>query len=209
MQLSENDVCLGLHAFCCSLPRCDVADIARIDCKNGIYILFEKGEVYHSFDRIVRVGTHRRQGRLKRRLADHFLSENKDRSIFRKNIGKTMLNENGDPYLQVWSMGRCGKDDSRFNAEFQKELEMQITAYLRENITISCVRVETMQERLRYEEGIISTLHRADDFVPGSKWLGRFSPEPEIRSSGMWLKQGLNGTPLTAEEMDLLLNGKL
>ncbi|GAG98657.1 unnamed protein product, partial [marine sediment metagenome] len=54
--------------------------------KNGIYILFEKGECAHSTDRIVRIGTHTGKNKLRSRLKEH-LNENKDRSIFRKNIG--------------------------------------------------------------------------------------------------------------------------
>ena len=56
--------------------------------KNGIYILFEKGEKGHNTNRIVRVGTHTGINQLRSRLKQHFLNENKDRSIFRKNIGR-------------------------------------------------------------------------------------------------------------------------
>lgn len=40
--------------------------------------MFERGEKYGYFDRIVRIGTHRSDGRLKNRLKDHFPKENKD-----------------------------------------------------------------------------------------------------------------------------------
>ena len=50
---------------------------------NGLYILFEKGERAHGVNRIVRVGTHTGQNQLRSRLRQHFLTENKDRSIFR------------------------------------------------------------------------------------------------------------------------------
>ena len=55
--------------------------------------------------------------------------------------------------------------------------------------------------RLRLEEGIIASLHRAPDFSPGPDWLGRFSTEAEIAASGLWLKQGLDARPLSAEEL--------
>jgi hypothetical protein len=41
--------------------------------------------------------------------------------------------------------------------------------------------------------------------MPSPKWPGRYSPEQEIRDSGMWLKRGLNGKPLTEEEFSRLL----
>ena len=50
---------------------------------NGIYILFQKGERAHDVDRIVRVGTHTGKDQLRSRLWQHFVNENKDRSIFR------------------------------------------------------------------------------------------------------------------------------
>src|SRR5690349_6728892 len=61
-------------------------DGARLP-KNGIYVLFERGEVGHGGSRIVRVGTHRGDGELPSRLLQHFVMENKDRSIFRKHMG--------------------------------------------------------------------------------------------------------------------------
>lgn len=69
---------------------------------NGIYILFEKGECAHGADRIVRIGTHTGLDQLRSRLKQHFINENKDRSIFRKNIGRAILNKNKDPFLKQW-----------------------------------------------------------------------------------------------------------
>ncbi len=46
---------------------------------------------YGELDRIVRIGTHTSDDRLKNRLRDHFISKNKDGSIFRKNIGKSHI----------------------------------------------------------------------------------------------------------------------
>ena len=66
---------------------------------NGIYILFEKGEFAHSTNRIVRIGTHTGNNQLRSRLFQHFLNENKDRSIFRKNIGRALLNKDEFVFL--------------------------------------------------------------------------------------------------------------
>ena len=64
---------------------------------NGIYLLYERGELGHGADRIVRVGTHTGKNQLVSRLKQHFVHENKDRSIFRKNIGRAILNRQQDP----------------------------------------------------------------------------------------------------------------
>jgi hypothetical protein len=202
----ENGSCLKLHQLFCSIPRYRFDRIDQIPFSNGIYIMFETGERYHDYDRIVRIGTHTSDGRLKQRLRDHFLKGNKDGSIFRKNIGKAILNKNCHPYLPIWS------DDSRdkramqlkhgdaFDEEFQAQLEQQISRYLQENITFTCFPIQSAEARLRYEEGIIATLHEADDFRPGDLWRGRYSPVQAIRTSGLWLVQGLDGTPLSAGE---------
>ena len=66
---------------------------------NGIYVKFEKGESYNNLDRIVRIGTDTGENNLKKRLIEHFVTENKNRSIFRKNIGRAMLNKDNNSYL--------------------------------------------------------------------------------------------------------------
>jgi len=189
------------------VPRYNRDSINNIGFESGIYILFESGEKYHGMDRVVRVGTHRSDGRLRRRLKDHFLRENKDSSIFRKNIGKAILNQNNDPYLDVWSVNTSKPKNraslgSRFDPVFQKEVEECVTKYMVEHFSFVCFPVETKAERLRFEEGIIATLSNAGDFTASSEWLGQYNPEHEIASSGMWLKQGLDGIPLSESEFE-------
>lgn len=58
--------------------------------------------------------------------------------------------------------------------------------------------------RLRFEEGIIALLHNTEDFKPSSQWFGRYSPNEEIRNSGLWLRDGLKYMPLTAVEVQKL-----
>jgi len=69
---------------------------------NGIYVLFEKGELAHNTNRIVRIGTHTGNNQLRSRLQQHFINENKDRSIFRKNIGRALLTKDKDPFVKIW-----------------------------------------------------------------------------------------------------------
>ena len=70
----------------------------------GIKLLFEKGETAHGMDRIVRIGTHTGKNQLRSRLKQHFIKEDKDRSIFRKNIGRSLLNRDKDPFLEQWEI---------------------------------------------------------------------------------------------------------
>jgi len=201
-----NSICARLHTLFNAMPRFTWDTIDNIDFDNGIYILFEKGETYGSLDRIVRVGTHKSDGRLRPRLKDHFVRENKDGSIFRKNIGKAILNKNRHPYLDVWKEN-TGKPEnilrlgSRYDPVFQEKVEKRVTEYMSGHFSFICFPVETEQARLRLEEGIIAALHQAPDFIASAGWRGKYSTEYEIVQSGLWLKQGLDGVPLTEDEL--------
>lgn len=207
-ETSSNDItALNLHRLFNSLPRYHWQDIDQIPFQNGIYIMFEKGETYRGYPRIVRVGTHTSDGRLKRRLQDHFIKENKDGSIFRKNVGKAILNENHDPYLSIWSLDTSRMETSGLaDVDREQTVERCVSQWLRENISFAVFEVESREQRLRMETAIIAQLHLASDFLPSEHWLGRWSPEAEIRESGMWLKDGLHGRPLTEAEYQWLMN---
>lgn len=197
--------CLRLHQLLATLPRYTWEETDEVPFRNGIYLVFEEGEIYQGMPRMVRVGTHKAPDRLRKRLRDHFVRENHNRSIFRKNIGKALLNRDGDPYLAIWSLDTSrppyrGMEDPHR----EREMEQEVSRYLRTHMTFSAFEVETQEQRLRLEEGIIASLHQTEDFQAGSSWPGRFSPEKEIRKSGMWLKQGLDGVPLGDEELELL-----
>lgn len=202
---SKKDLCLALHMFFNALPRMDWTMIKNVQYKNGIYIMFEKGQSYLGMDRIVRVGTHRGQDRLKIRLEDHFVKSDSDRSIFRKNIGRALLSKANDTYIKAWELDTTKAEDKVRNGHLideakEAEIEKEISSYLKNNISFLCFPVETETERLRLEEGIISLLNKTHNFKPCDNWLGLSSPIKEISNSGLWNKQGLNGEPLNISE---------
>ncbi|RKW12063.1 MAG: hypothetical protein D8H93_16195, partial [Capnocytophaga sp.] len=151
---------------------------------NGIYIIFEKGETFQGMDRIIRVGTHTGDNQLFSRLNQHFLKENKNRSIFRKNIGRSLLHKENNPYSKEWeydTTSREGKEKyaKLLNLELEKELEKRISTYIHENLSFVVFEVKTKEERLFWEERIIATLSKAanqGEIKPSDKWLGNFSP---------------------------------
>jgi hypothetical protein len=97
-------LCHELHVWASALPLFGFPFEANALPLNGLYLLFEKGEAAHGANRIVRVGTHTGNNQLRSRLKQHFLLENKDRSIFRKNIGRALLNKDRDPFLSDWEL---------------------------------------------------------------------------------------------------------
>lgn len=195
-------VCDELHDIFNGERRYTSSEIESIPFDNGIYIVFEKNEKYKDWQRIVRVGTHDAQARLRERLRDHFLRKNKDGSIFRKNLGKAILKRQDDPYLAIWTLD-TSKPENRENMDrkLQSSVELEVSAYLEENMSFAVFPVKDVQQRLRIEKAIISSLSHTDAFGPNKNWLGNNSPEQEIRDSGLWLKRGLNEFSLTYDEL--------
>ena len=101
-RVSNKDLCAEIHALFQKAERYSFPFDVEVIPRNGIYVLFEKGEDGHGSDRIVRVGSHTGEGQLCSRLQQHFINEDKDRSIFRKNIGRAILNRGNDPFLEQW-----------------------------------------------------------------------------------------------------------
>lgn len=178
---------------------------------NGIYILFEKDEFGHSTNRIVRIGTHTGQNQLYARLSQHFCKENKDRSIFRKNIGRAVLNKNKDSFLEQWEIDLTTRNAKNqysdlIDFEKQKEIEKKVTKYIQDNFYFVVFQVDDKVKRLDLESKIISTISFCDECKPSKNWLGLFSPKEKIRKSGLWLVNGLWKTPLSDNEMIMLKN---
>ncbi len=172
---------------------------------NGIYILFEKGETAHDTERIVRVGTHTGNGRLPSRLKEHFLKENKDRSIFRKNIGRAILSKNNDTFLEQWNWDLTTREKKDkllplLDIEKQKQTEKEVTAYIQEHFSFVVFEIPSKDVRMELESKIISTISLCHDCKASSTWLGNSSPVNKIRESSLWLVQGLYKTPLDEDD---------
>lgn len=189
---SEN-ACLKIHKWVNTLPRLswpfDVCDIPS----NGVYLFFEKGEKYFGFDRIVRIGTHTGNNNLVKRLEEHLVKENKDRSIFRKNVGRALLNKENDPFIEKWNWdqttpGNRSKYKWTLGDEMkQSDIEFSVSKYMRNNLSFVCIPIDSKEERLAYEAYLIRTLSAEPTFKPSENWLGNYSPVDKIRNSGLWL----------------------
>ena len=171
---------------------------------NGIYILFENGEKYGDCDRVVRVGTHTGNNQLRSRLKQHFIRENKNRSIFRKNIGRCFLNQEGQSYLNLWELditSRLEKERNlhMLNLEFEKEIEKKISTYIQNNFTFCVFTINEKQERLFWESRIVSTIAAAQ-IKPSKNWLGNYSTKEKIKKSGLWQVNELYNECLTEKE---------
>jgi len=200
-------ICEELHRVFNSLPKQKFPFDEKKIPKNGIYILFEKGEKGHGFDRIVRIGTHTGDNNLRSRLKQHFLVKNKDRSIFRKNIGRVILNKNKDPYLEKWELCLTSKEAREkylhiVDLEKQKQLEEEISSYIQKNFQFVVLPIENKDKRLGIESKIISAVSLCKECGPSNRWFGKFSPKDKIRESGLWLVNELGKVALSEKELE-------
>ena len=207
--------CETIHILARNLKRHNFPFSESYIPLNGIYILFEKGEYDHGGERIVRVGTHTGENQLPSRLEQHFLNENKDRSIFRKNIGRSLLKQSNDPFLEFWELDlttRKAKDKYSYliDFEYQKSIESRVTQYIQCNFSFCVFEVNDKTKRLEIESKIISTVSWCENCDPSKNWLGNFSPKQKIAESGLWLVNELYKTPFdvsSIEEFSELIKG--
>lgn len=163
--------------------------------RNGIYVFFEKGEEYtnpqgYLQDRIMRIGIHTKDSeggnRLFSRLDQHFRG-NMNASSFRKYVGDSLQNKQKQPITDI---------------------EKEVSTYMRENFSFVVFEVETEEERKKWEKKLISTLGQAGKkgIIESSKnWLGRNSSNTNVKTSGLWQDDDMNGISLNLKELEQLL----
>lgn len=199
------EACQYLHDELSQLPRMRQVDPARIP-RNGIYVLFESGEYAHGGDRIVRVGTHRGPNRLASRIREHLCKANKDRSIFRKHVGRCLLARERDAFLEQWEIDLTSRAArARFGGKIDEDrlraVEAAVTEYMADNFSFAVLQFDDEADRLGYEEALLTTIHQCPECHPSESWLGRHHPKSSvIRDSGLWNVQGFAGRPLSLGE---------
>lgn len=195
--LKSQITCDLIHSFANSLPRFSFPFDKNKLPNNGVYFFFEEGETYKGMDRIVRIGTHTSDNNLPSRLIQHLNNENKDRSIFRKNIGRAILNKSKDSFLDEWEIDltpKVAKEKYSALIDFSKlrAIENQVSEYMRNTLSFSVFEVATKENRLAMESLLIKTISACKDFKTSENWLGNYSPIEKIRKSGLWLVNELS-----------------
>lgn len=201
-------VCIALHQLVGGLRLHSFPFAENNIPKDGIYVLFEEGEEAHGCRRIVRVGTHTGDGQLRSRLRQHFIQENKDRSIFRKNIGRALLHRANDPFLKDWNLDLTtaatrSLHAGRIDVVKQHSVEVMISRHLRSRCSFVVIPVASRAQRLQWESRMVSTVAACPACKPSSDWLGRSSPVPKIRDSGLWQVNELFKTAFSEEEFSI------
>jgi len=170
--------------------------------------------------RIVRIGTHK-DGNFRSRISEHYLLVDakmkfdktkpapKDRSIFRKNIGRALLNKNKDKYIKLWEVdfttsANQAKYRNQRDIAHEMMIERKIMDLIRERFSFRFVSVPDERARIGSSglgSALIGTCAGCDSCGPSSKWLGLHSPKSLIRDSGLWLVQHLSAPCLNERQV--------
>lgn len=202
---SVSDTCHALHQLLGGLTAFRFPYTETEIPRNGVYVVFEDGELAHGTNRIVRIGTHTGNDQLRSRLKQHFLDPKKDRSIFRKNIGRCLLKRADDPFLKFWELdltSRAAKNEYAAKIDFEKqnEIEGQVSEYIRSHLRFVVFEVRDKTMRLDLESKLISTVSLCDKCNRSPTWLGQHSPKSKISSGKLWQENELHKTPLSDDE---------
>lgn len=192
-----------IYRVVAALPRHDHLTPRRELPTDGVYLFFERGETVSldgaTVDRIVRVGTHNRDGNFRQRIRQHYghvssFGGNKNGSVFRLHLGGALLRrrDHRDPRLPGWEkhMGPSYPD-----------VEEEVSRVLRETFTFVCFAVPDAADRLSLESGLIALLAQHPLGSPSSGWLGHYAAAERIRRSGLWNTSQVDAMSLTPVQL--------
>jgi hypothetical protein len=137
-----------------------------------------------------------------------------DRSIFRKNIGRAILNKDKDDYIQTWEIDFTSRRNRELfgykrNIDKERSIESTITKILRNNFFFRFLFMEDKIERMGsqgLESSLIGTLARCKKCKSSINWLGNHSPKKQIQESGLWLVQHLTANEINEGDKKVILN---
>ncbi len=173
--------------------------------------MFEKGETHSDFKRVVRIGSHTRHNRLFDRIDEHYIGNDHRDSIFRKHLGRCFLTfDKRTDYIKSWDLKIKKREDKARNLdkidwELETTYENKVTNYIKNNFTFIIIpNLIDEVKRIRLEKGLIATFAQGEEKVVSESWLGKYHPDNRIYNTGLWNIQGINGRPLTAEEINII-----
>lgn len=169
----------------------------------GVYFFFEAGEqrTASRVPRVVRVGTHAvslgsrstLHGRLRQHLGGRSGTGNHRGSIFRRHVGTALLAKEGKS-VATWAVGTSPPEVLKASPamrEAERAWEARVSTFIGA-MPVCWISVPddpcAESDRARIERNAIALLSNclAPIDAPSRGWLGRFSSEARIRSSGLW-----------------------
>ena len=200
---------LRIHEAVSKLPRYRFDDSTEINVKNGLLIVFEDGEKYGEYDRIVYVGINKKSGSLPGRIQE-FISGSKDGVVLRKYIGEALLRKDGDSYARIWAKDASSPEklrriDTLYDPK-KKKTEFRVSSYLKKHMSFSVIEIPNSTRRSLLQSELVSTLQEAySQSSVSSTWLGRYHSDPKIRSGALWMIGNANSRSFNEEELQTFL----
>jgi hypothetical protein len=171
----------------------------------GVYFFFEAGEVRASGQRrVVRVGTHAVSVGSTRSLWDRLAQHrgtiggtqpgggNHRGSVFRRHVGLALLAAESDQHVEARPSWGSGSSAPRSVRDSEYPLERRVSAVIRA-MPLRWVSVpgpaSPENDRALIERNAIALLSNRGKppiDAPSPQWLGRHSPYPQVRESGLW-----------------------
>jgi hypothetical protein len=206
-----SQICNELHVLVNCLKRYNFPYNEKDIPLNGIHVLFQEGEFAHGGDRIVGIGTHTGINQFRSRLKQHFIYENKDRSIFRKNIGRALLNMREDSYIGEWELDlttRKNKDKylKLVDQAYQSKIENEVTELIQKEFSFTVLEELDKGSRLLLKSRIVSEVSKCAECKGSPNWIGKYSTKDKIRESGLWQENELYKKGFTQDEFDQFNN---
>ena len=201
---------LRIHEAVSKLPRYRFYKSTEIDVDNGLLVVFEYGEKYGEYDRIVYVGINKASGRLPGRIQE-FISGSKDGVVLRKYIGEALLRKDGDSYARIWAKDSSSPEKLRrigtfYDPKKEEKTESRVSSYLKKHMSFSVIEIPNSTRRSLLQDELVSTLQEAySQSSVSSTWLGRYHSDPKIRSGALWMIGNANSRSFNEEELQTFL----
>jgi len=202
--MTVNEQCSRLHTMFNQLKRHKFQsdEISSLNF-TGVYLIFEKGELAHSGDRIVRIGTTTGKNTvLSDRLFEHY--KNKGRSVFRNHVALCLLNKNGDAHnlSKLFFTSSIERKNWEKTAKMQERsayncINEEVSKHIRENCSFA-VFPDSRNNCSQWEKKLISTISTCTICKQSNNWLGKYIPKErkKIREYGLWNIQHTNSKNL-------------
>ncbi len=205
--LEPETACAGIHALLEGLPLYRTP--AQVPFADGLYVFYERGEVspHAPRGRVVRIGNHpRRDGRLVARLKEHYRCRRdaKNGSVFRLLLGGALLRQDDPDSLCLAPSAGQGHWERHMQKECDRcaPYEQRINDLLMADFSFRCIAVPDRTERNLMEVLLVATIAACAVCAPSAHWLGRFSSSPIVQGSGLWNREFVGKSTMSASDLE-------
>jgi hypothetical protein len=210
--MNVNEKCERLHQVFNTMRLCrfEPSDIKWLGFCNGVYIVFEEGESFHNYKRIVRAGSHSKPYNLLKRLNTH--RRDGGSSVFRRKIGCAIMKKMNFDDIDIvhW----FNKEYSLIDRAKLIKIRKSVTEHIVKKMSFVAFEIKGTKKEERgtlfWEAKIIATIAQSADCRQSADWLGNFMPVyindalKPVKEYGLWLADELESEPLSDAEIEEL-----